>query len=223
MITELTRVLRMKNDGEDDKFFDQAARVAERPIESLWARLGKKKKSINDKSGKKVLHMRRPTNLRGEMPKMDSGTAFAIVSALSKIDLSVRNDPFYDPSDPETRAKEDITKAISLLRSWLRRTGLTALDLFQTWDLNRSFTISDKELGEGLALYGLTLEIELVQLVFDNMTDSHKLDYDDFKEWFESTSLSSNLSDEERLHQAATYIQKIFRARRERRKSSGLP
>ena len=94
MITELTRVLRMKNDGEDDKFFDQAAKVAERPIESLWARLGKKKKAINDKSGKRVLNMRRATNLRGEMPKMDSGTAFAIVSALLKVDLSVRNSPF---------------------------------------------------------------------------------------------------------------------------------
>ena len=221
MITELTRVLRMKNDGEDDKFFDQAAKVAERPIESLWARLGKKKKAINDKSGKRVLNMRRATNLRGEMPKMDSGTAFAIVSALLKVDLSVRNSPFYDPSDPETREKEDVTKAISLLRSWLRRTGLTALDLFQTWDLNGSFTISDKELGEGLALYGLALEIELVQLVFDHMTDNHKLDYDDFKEWFDSTSLSNDLSEEERIHQAATYIQKIFRARRERQKRSG--
>ena len=98
---------------------------------------------------------------------------------------------------------------------------MTALDLFQTWDLNGSFTISDKELGEGLALYGLALEIELVQLVFDHMTDNHKLDYDDFKEWFDSTSLSNDLSEEERIHQAATYIQKIFRARRERQKRSG--
>lgn len=217
-ITELTRVLRLKAEGDEkDDFFDEASKLAQRPIESLWARLGKKKRAIRNRTGQKVVHARRAVNQRGEMPQMDMKTSFAIVSELSKVDLSARKTPFYDASDEKIRAQEDITGALSILRSWMRKTGLTALDLFQAWDVNGSFSISAKELAEGLELYGLKLTIELVELVFDAMTDRYKLDYDQFKVWYDSTSKGDLLPEEERRERAAIYIQNCIRSRRARR------
>ena len=210
-------VLRQKvqnpDDSEAKEFVDSASALAQRPIESLWGRIGRKPRTSK---GMAATRTRRPQNNRGQMPKMDATTAFAIVTELSKVDLSVRDNVFYDATDAETSEKEDVGKALAILRSWMRKKGLKPMDVFQAWDGSGNFHLSRRELGVGLENYGLKLNEELVTLIFDHMTDRYKLDYDDFKEWYDTTK-HHELTHQERMEKAATAIQNMIRGRAARR------
>jgi hypothetical protein len=110
-----------------------------------------------------------------------------------------------------------VSVALSLLRSWLREEGLRALEIFGEWDQGGNFTLSCRELGEGLETLGLSLTPSLTTLVFDHMAEGYKLTYDEFKIWLESTSQSYHMSPEERKERACRLIQKAIRSRLERK------
>ena len=212
-IPEITRVLSGKAEGEDGaQFFESAGRLAQRPIDTLW-----KRNERRAKGSPKARLKHRPVTQSGLVPQMDMKTCFGIVAALSRVDQHAQRREFYDPANAELRKTQSVDEALSLLRSWLRLTGLRALDIFQTWDVDGNFTVSMRELGDGLSQWGLSLTIELVTLIFDRLAEGYKLTYDEFRDWFESTTKGGDEGDEERERRAAMYIQKIVRGRRDRR------
>ena len=164
-------------EGEDaEEFLHEASTIAQRPIEALW-------KQVGNKPNKKATRVktRGPMTSRGVTPKMDSATRFAIVNALNRVDLSARKSAFYDPREAEVVKNENVEPALAMLRSWLRTTGLRCLDIFQAWDVTGDFNITRRELGNGLAHFGLVLTEDLITLVFDAMCEDHHLSYDEFK------------------------------------------
>ena len=159
------------------------------------------------------------TRPMGKVPIMDANTSFAITSKLGKAQremMECRQNAFYDPRDAETRKAQDVGGGLAILRSWMRLQGLRPYEIFQHWDQEGRLHVSRKDLKEGLALFGLTLETDLLTHVFDHMADGYKLTYDAFKEWFEGTKYD-HLSDEEREIRAATFIQACIRGKRSRR------
>ena len=48
-----------------------------------------------------------------QLPQMDMATSLAITSALKKVDLSARDNPFYDPREVAHREKEDVIKSLA--------------------------------------------------------------------------------------------------------------
>ena len=211
-ITRITKALHHKVEGEDaEEFLHEASTIAQRPIEALW-------KQVGNKPNKKATRVktRGPMTSRGVTPKMDSATRFTIVNALNRVDLSARKSAFYDPREAEVVKNENVEPALAMLRSWLRTTGLRCLDIFQAWDVTGDFNITRRELGNGLAHFGLVLTEDLITLVFDAMCEDHHLSYDEFKLWYESTKYSA-LSEEERLERAAIYIQNAIRGRQARK------
>lgn len=197
---------------EAHKFFGLASQLSS--AQPITGNAKAKKKS----SGSKQEKQRMTTNRRGEhIEVMDAHTRLAIMKALSKVDPSVRESNFYDPSDPATIMKEDVSEALIILRSWLRMAGIRALDLFQAWDQSGDFHLTRRELGDGLSDIGVTLSSDIVMLLFDKMCDSHNMSYDDFKNWFESTKQAEDLSDEEREARSVIFIQKCIRGRIARR------
>lgn len=210
-ITRLTQALHQKCEGEDaDAFLQEAAAIAQRPIEALWKQVGNKPRKSSKVKGKA------PTTWRGVTPKMDGATRFAIINSLNRVDLTARQSAFYDPREEEVSRMENVEPALTTLRSWLRTTGLRCLEIFQAWDISGDFNISRRELGRGLGQFGLAMAEDLVTLVFDSMCEGHHLGYDEFKEWFESTKYSA-MSEEERLERAVIYIQNAIRCRQARK------
>ena len=163
---------------------------------------GLSKKGKNRKAGQRAY----------KGPVMDAMTSLAITSALRQVDLSARESAFYDPREAQNRKKEDVSAATSILRSWMRTQGLRPLDVFQAWDTSGDFGLTRKELGAGFELFGLVLSNDLLTLVFDSIATGYHLAYDELREWLEGTS-KSHLSDEQREHEAAIFIQKCIRGR----------
>ena len=103
--------------------------------------------------------------------KVDRRTLLAFTAALAKIDRSRRLDSFYDPSDEATCEAESPERALSILRSWMRRQGHQALPLFQSWDADNSMLIGQRELTNGLAGLGIVLSKEMSGRVFDFLAE----------------------------------------------------
>lgn len=205
-------LLRKRSESEDaDDFYASASSLAQRPLQSI-AGTG----NAPGKKGSKISKLFEKNRTAG--PVMDATTSLAIITALRKVDLSARGGAFYDPRDEENRRKEDVSGALNILRSWMRKTGMRPLDIFQAWDASGDFGLTRKELGAGLAKFGLSLTPDLLTLVFDHMATGYHMSYDELRRWLESTK-KSDLSIEEREHQAATYIQACIRGRKQRRQA----
>lgn len=198
--------LRELAEGEAAKeFFEQASEVSQRPLDSL---IGRK----NGDSGVQTRSSRHGKN----GPRLDAATSMAIMTELKKVHermTELRKDAFYDSRDADVNEKEDVSIAMKILRSWLRKQGLSSLDLFQAWDHSGDYTLTRKELKAGLAQFGLELKRDLLTLVFDFIAAGYHATYDELREWLEGTTKSDGLSPEERQQQAARLIQKYIRAR----------
>ena len=204
-IAKITEALKQKSEDEAAKpFFEVASQIAQRPVEVVSGK-GRKIMESDRPLSREKKKTRGPTSGKDYsqlFPEMDGETSFAITMSLSKIDQNAQKNVFYDPTLADTQKKEDVGQALSILRSWMRRKGLRALEVFQSWDKGGDLTITRRDLGDALAQYALNLSPELVTLIFDHMSEGYKLGYDDFKEWYESTKFEV-LSDEEREARAA--------------------
>ena len=239
-LSEMTRALRLRTSGKRaHDFVRTASRIAKAAKEaggrvSRWGAVRETHEhsgaagfvDMKDAQSGKVRNGASATKGRAQI-LLDVDTQLAIAAAFSKVDTTARTrkGAFYRPEDERTRAAEDVGPALSVLRSWMRKMGLSPLDVFQSWDVDGSYQLTRHELHRGLRAIGLTLSKELLTLVFDHLAEGYHLTYDEWKVWFDSTSAFEQGGDaedeEERRARAAVTIQRHVRSRtaRKRRKS----
>ena len=149
---------------------------------------------------------------RAPLRRIDPATALAIQTALAKVDTTLRRNQLYNPEDKSMTAKEDVGPALNILRGWMRTVGLSAIDTFNAWDHAGTFTLTRSQLQKGFEQdLGVLLDDELVTLVFDHLSSSYHLSYDEWKTWFYGTSIDMGETDEERRDKAALIIERWVR------------
>ena len=156
-----------------------------------------------------------PQPLHKELRPPDAATALALAAAFGKVDTNLRKSQLYDPQDPAMLEREDVGPALRILRMWLRQAGFTAIDTFTAWDDNNSFTLTRAELQRGFTRdLGLVVDDDLIILIFDHLSSSYHLTYDEWKTWFNEAHLSGDddeLDDDVRREKAAVTVQQAVR------------
>ena len=151
------------------------------------------------------------SSIKKRKPQIDMGSLMVLntlLAHLDKLDQQARLDPFYDPATSAlaTQRFEMLERAMKLLRSWLRKSGFTALDLFQTWDYSDNYELSRREMQVGLADLGVSMTMELLESIFDTIAKGIHMRYNEFRRWYETTDRDPASQEE-----AASVVQKMYR------------
>ena len=89
-----------------------------------------------------------------------------------------------------SQAAGNVVKQLRLLKGWLKGEdgSRTALEIFQAWDPNGSYEISQGEFRKALEAHGFEAPRSLTQALFDELdSDStYKLDYREMQAWLSS-------------------------------------
>lgn len=209
---DVLQVVRAKMVGSQaNSFLSSSGRIARRAIEeSLWSEAGKQlqaKKASSPSSGggskKTSPKARRSTGGGGAVEGhvcMDAQTLGAVLDAFDAAEAawaathvqpeedSLLGGTMGDAVEAQGELVESAHAPLSILRSWMRKQGMSALEVFHEWDSGGSFALRRRNVKQGLRSLGLELNSERLARVFDYLTTEDCITFEEWKKWYDATS-----------------------------------
>ena len=139
-----------------------------RQLIALWGQPTGSGESVSDAPG--------PAGKRGGSAKK------ATIESIGQIDEGTKH--------AISQAAGNVVQQLRLLKAWLKGENgeRTAMEIFQAWDPNGSYEISQGEFRKALEAHGFEAPRSLTQALFDELdSDStYKLDYREVQAWLSS-------------------------------------
>jgi hypothetical protein len=192
---DFAHALQVKTHGDGARqrsFMDFATHVAKHPTTvAPGAAVGASDRLKRSFSKVTLENKLAKTNVKPKFDKRSQLVLLAALAKLEKLDEAASKDPFFDPASDTPLAKlraEQIERTLAVLRSWIRKNGFSALDLFQDWDASDNLELSRNEVRDGFARLDILLSRTMLTHLFDRMATGFHLTYDELKLWLETMS-----------------------------------